>query len=136
MFRIDASADPPLSLSPSPPVSPVFPEGFQLSNIDARSADEVWAVATCGRGAWRELADTPARMKTVLCGDDPPFYSNLLRFDGQNWSKVPSERRGPTQATRANVALRDLLISERDGFAEVWTAGDWMTVAYRRDLLR
>ncbi len=109
--------------------------GSRFTALAAAGERDVWVVTRCGRGAWRWL-DVPEdrRYTSIACGDDPPFYSAVLRFDGRGWTQTPYPGGPATLATEINVPLHDIdVVPTGEGNQHrVWLAGDWTTLL-RRD---
>ena len=40
-------------------------------------------------GLWEAELPEDARYRSIACGEDPPFYSSVLRFDGAGWTETP-----------------------------------------------
>lgn len=135
LFRLNSAGEIRPMIAPEP-LGTAAPggvaAGHRFVGVAAGSPVDAWVVARCGRGAWRKLSGTPEqRYRSVACGDDPPYFSTILHFDGQRWSPLPRGGSEAGLATVFNVEIHGLNLRDRGDARELWLAGDWTTLAQR-----
>jgi hypothetical protein len=135
LFRLNSAGEIRPMIAPDPLGSAApggIAPGHRFVAVAAGSPVDAWVVARCGRGAWRRLSGTAQqRYRSVACGDDPPYFSSILHFDGQGWSPLPRGGSEAGLATVFNVEIRDLKLRQQGDARELWLAGDWTTLAQR-----
>ncbi|MCB0216270.1 MAG: hypothetical protein H6648_08910 [Caldilineae bacterium] len=139
LIRLTAGEPAQVRAVPSPPdLSPERPGGLaagsRFTALAAGAERDVWVLARCGRGAWRRLElPEDARYRSIACGEDPPFYSSVLRFDGAGWTETPhpGSAGAPSLATELNVPIHAIELRDLGELRQIWLAGDWSTLAQR-----